>query len=134
MLGPVRVCGRHRSEIEARFVSLAAELHERDLALRDSEAKLAAAAQREARLASEIALLRGEGAGADQEHLRAEVAALKREARERWLAIEDDNRKLRVAMARLSAEIAGQGARRPTALEGAARLALPQPTAAGTPA
>jgi chromosome segregation ATPase len=131
----------------------------------DRDEMIAAAGRREAELSGEIAALRDDAhrvaetlargaealraerqsilsqldaARADRASLQSEVAKLKREALQSWSIIEDDNRKLRVAMARISAEIARQSALKNGATlsleavpEGrgldAPRLALPEP-------
>jgi chromosome segregation ATPase len=115
------------------------ELARREAALSQREARIAAAETRERELVAEIARLKGDSQRAAQElangfdslrgdrqavlsqletaraertRLQTEVMALKREARESWLVIEDDNRQLRIAMARIAAEIARQAAER----------------------
>jgi chromosome segregation ATPase len=146
----------------------AADIERREAALAEHQAALEAATARESELRSEIQALRSEAqrsvgelangvaslrhdrqvilaqledARGERSRLQAEVELLKREARESWLAIEADNQQLRIAMARIAAEIArqaGQGrvAGGQASLPGgeaprlaAPRLSLPDPAA-----
>jgi chromosome segregation ATPase len=122
-----------RKELETRLASLSADLRKRDAAIADREGRLAFAAGREAELNHEIARLKGgaqrtgtdvvrapdgqrpdrmsaeaqlEIVRAERARLQAEVASLKRSAREGWATIEAENRNLRSEVARIAAEIA----------------------------
>ena len=128
-----------RKELETRLASLSADLRKRDAAIADREGRLAFAAGREAELNNEIARLRsgaqrtapatkGTADGqrtdrmigdtqldvvrAERARLQAEVAALKRSAREGWAAIEAENRALRSEVARIATEIAREASLR----------------------
>jgi chromosome segregation ATPase len=135
-----------QAELEARLAALDEGMAHKDAALAEARSQLAAAA-------AEIARLHEAGRGAGEAQRQAlfdarireerarvhdEVEALKREARQSWLAIEEDNRKLRLAMARISAEIAADRFRGHTlplapparnGLDTTTPLALPQPDA-----
>jgi hypothetical protein len=157
-----------QAELESRCAALMRDIANRDVLLDEREGMIAAAAEREQRLTAEIDRLHNdaqraahglsqgvealrqdrqaisaqlEAARAERARLQAEVMALKRETRESWLAIETDNRQLRIAMARIAAEIARQAAEShrvslPPTVNGseagqieAPRLSLPDPDA-----
>jgi chromosome segregation ATPase len=134
-----------QTELELRSSALMTQLRQRDAALAEREGRLAVAIGREAELSEEVVRLRNEAqrtaadlargvdklrvdrqaivaqleaARVERARLQSEVATLKREARESWLAIEADNRMLRAELTRIAAEIAHDAA-----LRGSAALA-----------
>lgn len=135
----VRALEIAQKELETRLASMAADLRKRDAAIADREGRLAFAAGREAELTNELTRLKsgaqravGDGPAAaagpkldrlsaeaqlevvraERARLQAEVASLKRSAREGWSTIEADNRALRSEMARIAALIAREAAAR----------------------
>lgn len=114
-----------RADLETRLVGLSGELRRKDAALAERDARLAIVSGREAELIAELNRLR-RGAGepsefenkiaalkTDRARLQAEVANLRQEAHDSWLAIEADNRMLRREMAQIAAAIAREAANRP---------------------
>jgi len=128
-----------QAELEARLMALAGDLRKREAALAERDGRLAFASGREAELNNEIARLkassqqaladlnRANGARAPERQandgqveilkaerlrLQAELANLKRDARNSWLAIDEQNHLLRLEITKVAATIAREAAQR----------------------
>ena len=128
-----------QSELEKRLMTLADDLRKREVALAERDGRLAFANGRAAELTNEIARLKagsqqaladlgrtvaaavpGKEAAdgqidvlkAERLRLQAELANLKRDARNTWLAIDSENQTLRREIGRVAAAIAREAALR----------------------
>lgn len=131
-----------QSELETRLMALAGELRKREAALAERDGRLAFANGRESELVNELARLkasskqaladlsRTSAAGAQDRRandgqleilkaerlrLQAELTNLKRDARNSWLALDEQNHLLRLEIAKVAATIARDAALRKTA-------------------
>ena len=131
-----------QSELETRLMALAGELRKREAALAERDGRLAFANGRESELVNELARLtasskqaladlsRTSAAGAQDRRandgqleilkaerlrLQAELTNLKRDARNSWLALDEQNHLLRLEIAKVAATIARDAALRKSA-------------------
>jgi len=128
-----------QSELETRLMALAGELRKREAALAERDGRLAFANGRESELLNEIARLKASSqqaladlsraaAGGAQDRrandgqleilkaerlrLQAELTNLKRDARNSWLAIDEQNHLLRLEITKVAAAIAREAGQR----------------------
>ena len=131
-----------QSELETRLMALAGELRKREAALAERDGRLAFANGRESELVNEIARLKASSkqaladlsrtstAGAQDRRandgqleilkaerlrLQAELTNLKRDARNSWLALDEQNHLLRLEITKVAATIARDAALRKAA-------------------